>query len=102
MGGTGIPLSKIQRISPFLWFDYQAQEAETQEEVDEYWTKLSEGGQEGACGWLKDRFGLSWQVVPTVLMEMLQDPAKSDSLMQAIMRMKKLDVEGLEEAYSAI
>jgi predicted 3-demethylubiquinone-9 3-methyltransferase (glyoxalase superfamily) len=136
---------QIQRISPFLWFDQQAEEAaafyvsifpnsavdkvarytdagpgpkgsvmivtfhlgeqqftalnggpyfkfteavsfvvncETQEEVDKYWEKLSQGGQKGDCGWLKDRFGLSWQVVPTVLMEMLQDqnPARANAL----------------------
>src|SRR6266498_2832690 len=68
---------------------------ETQKEIDYFWEKLSsEGGQESQCGWLKDKFGLSWQVVPVVLPELIQnaDPAKSERVMQAIMQMKKLDL----------
>ncbi|HEX6069078.1 MAG TPA: VOC family protein [Longimicrobiaceae bacterium] len=76
---------------------------ETQEEVDHYWTKLSEGGDERAqqCGWLKDRFGVSWQVVPTVLSEMVKDPesAASQRAMEAMLRMKKLDIRELQQAY---
>ncbi|WP_128543521.1 VOC family protein [Larkinella soli] len=74
---------------------------ETQEEIDRYWEALSEGGQPGRCGWLKDRYGLSWQVVPTALDEMLKagDPEKSKRVMQALMQMDKLDMAGLEEAY---
>jgi predicted 3-demethylubiquinone-9 3-methyltransferase (glyoxalase superfamily) len=74
---------------------------ETQEEVDHFWEKLSAGGQEVQCGWLKDRFGVSWQVVPTVLSEMLQDkdPEKSKRVMAAILRMKKISLEGLKNAY---
>jgi len=74
---------------------------ETQAEVDEFWQKLSEGGEEVACGWLKDKFGLSWQIVPTVMVEMLQDPdpEKSQRVMQAMMPMKKLDIAVLEQAY---
>ena len=155
---------RIQKISPFLWFDHQAEEAarfyasifpnsavgtivryteagpgpsgsvmtvpfeldgqqftalnggpifkfteaisfvvncETQEEVDKYWDKLSEGGQEVQCGWLKDKFGLSWQIVPSVMIEMLQDTdaERSQRVMKAMLGMKKLDIAGLEKAY---
>src|SRR6266850_6274309 len=74
---------------------------ETQEEVDHFWGRLSAGGQQVQCGWLKDRFGLSWQVVPTVLAEMLQDkdPEKSKRVMAAMLKMKKIDVEALKKAY---
>jgi predicted 3-demethylubiquinone-9 3-methyltransferase (glyoxalase superfamily) len=74
---------------------------ETQSELDEFWQKLSEGGEEEACGWLKDKFGLSWQIVPTVMVEMLQDPdpERSQRVMQAMMPMKKLDIAALEQAY---
>jgi len=74
---------------------------ETQEEVDELWAKLSEGGEEGQCGWLKDRYGLSWQIVPTVLGEMLgdPDPEKAQNVMQAMLRMRKLDMATLRRAY---
>jgi predicted 3-demethylubiquinone-9 3-methyltransferase (glyoxalase superfamily) len=73
---------------------------ETQEEVDSYWSKLSEGGEEGPCGWLKDRFGLSWQIVPTRLPELLEDPdrEKSQRVMAAMLKMGKIDVEALERA----
>jgi predicted 3-demethylubiquinone-9 3-methyltransferase (glyoxalase superfamily) len=73
----------------------------TQVEVDDYWNKLSAGGQEVQCGWLKDRFGLSWQVVPTILPEMLQDkdPEKSMRVMAAMLKMKKLDIAVLKKAY---
>ena len=155
----------IQKITPFLWFDSQAEEAasfytsifpnskvgkvlrygeagpgpagsvmtvgfqldgqsitalnggphfkfseaisfvvncETQEEVDRYWAKLSEGGAPVECGWLKDKFGLSWQIVPTVLTELLSDPdpKKSQPVMQAMLKMKKLDIRALKEAAS--
>jgi predicted 3-demethylubiquinone-9 3-methyltransferase (glyoxalase superfamily) len=73
----------------------------TQKEVDEFWEKLSEGGEEGRCGWLKDKYGLSWQVVPTVLGEMLQDKdaRKSERVMKAMLQMKKIDIEGLKKTY---
>jgi predicted 3-demethylubiquinone-9 3-methyltransferase (glyoxalase superfamily) len=73
----------------------------TQEEVDYFWEKLSEGGQESQCGWLKDKYGLSWQVVPTVLVELLQDkdPLKSQRVMQAMLQMKKIDIATLKQAY---
>jgi predicted 3-demethylubiquinone-9 3-methyltransferase (glyoxalase superfamily) len=76
---------------------------ETQEEVDELWAKLSEGGQPGRCGWLKDRFGLSWQVIPTALGRMLSDPdpARSKRVMQAMLGMSKIDIQVLKAAYDA-
>ncbi len=158
----------LQRITPFLWFDHQAEEAakfyvsifkdsritsvaryddaaakaagrpkgsvmtvafeldgqeltalnggpvfkfteaislvvncQTQEEVDHFWSELSAGGQDVQCGWLKDRFGVSWQVVPTVLSEMLQDkdPEKSKRVMAAMLKMTKISIEGLRHAY---
>jgi len=160
--------NRMQRITPFLWFDHQAEEAanfyvsifgdskvrsmarydeegakaagrpkgsvmtvafeldgqeftalnggpmfkfteamslvvncETQEEVDHFWERLSAGGQEVQCGWLKDRFGVSWQVVPTVLIEMLQDkdPQKAKRVMAAMLKMKKISIEPLRQAY---
>ena len=154
----------MQRISPFLWFDNQAEEAanfyvstfknskilkvarhgdagpgppgsvmtvafeldgqqfialnggpqfkfteavsfsvncETQQEVDEFWEKLSAGGEQGPCGWLKDKYGLSWQINPRILGEMLSDPdpAKSKRVMQAMLQMKKIDIAALQKAY---
>jgi predicted 3-demethylubiquinone-9 3-methyltransferase (glyoxalase superfamily) len=76
----------------------------TQQEVDEFWYKLTEdGGQEGPCGWLKDKFGLSWQVNPVILGEMLSDPdaEKAKRVMNAMLKMKKFDIEELKKAYNA-
>lgn len=75
---------------------------ETQDEVDDYWEKLSEGGEQGPCGWLKDRYGLSWQVVPTVLPELLTDPdpEKAQRVMSAMLQMRKLEIEPLRRAYA--
>jgi len=148
----------MKKISPFLWFDDQAEEAmnfyvsifknskvlsvspgpngkafsvsfeldgqeftalnggpnfkfteaisffvncETQAEVDELWEKLSVVGEEGQCGWLKDKFGLSWQIIPTELGKLLgdPDPAKAQRVMQAMLQMKKIDIAGLRRAY---
>ena len=74
---------------------------DTQEEIDELWEKLSEGGEKVQCGWLKDKFGLSWQIVPTILGELMKDkdPEKTNRVMQAIMQMKKLDIAELKAAY---
>ena len=74
---------------------------ESQDEIDEFWTKLSEGGEEGPCGWLKDKFGVSWQIVPTALGKLLSDPDKEKSgrVMEAMLRMKKLDVAELQQEY---
>jgi len=154
----------IQKITPFLWFDQQAEEAarfyvsvfpnsrivkvvrygkagpgaagsvmivefqlegqpfvalnggphfkfteaisfvvncQTQDEVDAYWEQLSAGGAQVECGWIKDKFGLSWQIVPTVLPELMSDldPKKTERVMKAMMTMKKLDIRALKEAY---
>jgi len=154
----------MQKITPFLWFDHQAEEAakfyvslfknskvvsvsrygdagpgpkgtvmvvafqldgqeflalnggpqfkfspavslvvncETQEEVDKLWEKLSEGGQKQQCGWLQDKYGLSWQIVPTVLGKLMQDKdaKKSERVMKAMLQMHKLDIAGLKQAY---
>jgi predicted 3-demethylubiquinone-9 3-methyltransferase (glyoxalase superfamily) len=76
---------------------------DSQEELDYYWNKLSAGGDPNAqqCGWLKDKFGLSWQIVPTVLGELLhgKDPKKSNRVMEALLKMKKLDIKALKQAY---
>lgn len=74
---------------------------ETQEEVDEFWDKLSQGGEKSQCGWIKDRYGLSWQIVPTVLGKMLQDKdaGRSGRVMKAMLQMTKLDIQGLKRAY---
>ncbi len=76
---------------------------EGQEEVDDLWAALSEGGEEGPCGWLKDRFGLSWQIVPTVLPKLLTDPdpEKAGRVMKAMLEMKKIDIAGLQRAADA-
>ena len=75
---------------------------ETQEEVDALWEKLSEGGEKLQCGWLRDKYGLSWQIVPTVLGEMIQDKdvEKSQRVMKAMLQMTKLDIERLKQAYA--
>jgi predicted 3-demethylubiquinone-9 3-methyltransferase (glyoxalase superfamily) len=72
----------------------------TQQEVDRYWDGLTDGGEESVCGWLRDRFGLSWQIVPSRLPELLTDPdrEKSQRVMQAMLQMKKIDIAGLEAA----
>lgn len=76
-------------------------DCKTQAEVDELWAKLSEGGEEGPCGWLKDKFGLSWQVIPSALGQLLNDPepAKSQRVMQAMLKMSKIDIQTLQDAY---
>jgi predicted 3-demethylubiquinone-9 3-methyltransferase (glyoxalase superfamily) len=78
-------------------------DCETQEEVDELWEKLSEGGEKGPCGWLTDRFGVSWQVIPRALGEMLSDPdtEKSERVMNAMLQMRKIDIQGLKQAYDS-
>jgi predicted 3-demethylubiquinone-9 3-methyltransferase (glyoxalase superfamily) len=73
-------------------------ECETQEEIDHYWKKLSEGGKEIECGWLKDKFGLSWQIVPSILGKLMSDPEKAPRVMQVINRSKKFSISELENA----
>lgn len=157
----------MQKITPFLWFDHQAEEAvrlytsifknssigpiarygedtpgqpgtvmtvmfqldgqdfmalnggpvfhfteaisffvncETQSEVDELWDKLSEGGEKGQCGWLKDRYGVSWQIVPAILGKLMQDsdPVKAQRVTQAMLKMTKLDIAKLQQAYDQV
>ena len=74
---------------------------ETQQEVDVLWEKLSEGGQKSRCGWLKDKWGLSWQIIPNALEELMgdKDPEKSKRVMQAMLKMDKIEIEGLRRAY---
>ena len=74
---------------------------ETQEEVDHYWETLSEGGQKSRCGWLKDKFGLSWQVEPSILGDLMadEDPEKAKRVMEAMLKMDKIDIEPLKRAY---
>jgi predicted 3-demethylubiquinone-9 3-methyltransferase (glyoxalase superfamily) len=92
----GPSFSFAQGISLFV-------DCETQEEVDELWEKLSEGGEKGPCGWLTDRFGVSWQIVPRALGEMLddEDPEKSRRVMEAMLQMSKIEIAGLRRAYEA-
>jgi predicted 3-demethylubiquinone-9 3-methyltransferase (glyoxalase superfamily) len=76
---------------------------ETQEEVDRFWATLVEGGEEGQCGWLKDRYGISWQIVPRALPELLADPDpdRSTAVMQAMLKMRKIEIQELRDAYDA-
>ena len=73
-------------------------ECETQEEIDNYWNKLTEGGRESMCGWLADKFGVSWQIVPKIIGALMTDPEKGPRAMQALMKMKKLDIAVLQNA----
>lgn len=75
-------------------------DCETQDEIDHYWDSLTaDGGKEGQCGWLKDKFGMSWQIVPSVLPTLLKDPSKAQQVMTAYMKMKKFDISVLKKAY---
>src|SRR5205085_10393867 len=89
------PLFKFTEAISFLV------SCDTQHEVDELWEKLSAGGQKSRCGWLKDQYGLSWQIIPSALGEMLgdKDPEKSRRVMKAMLQMDKIDIKGLEQAY---
>ena len=96
MALNGGPLFKFTEAVSFMV------KCETQEEVDCYWSKLVEGGQPQRCGWLKDKFGLSWQIIPNVLSELLgdPDPVKAKRVMEAMLQMVKLDIAKLKEAYA--
>jgi predicted 3-demethylubiquinone-9 3-methyltransferase (glyoxalase superfamily) len=96
VGLNGGPVFKFTEAISFII------NCETQEEVDYYWEKLTDGGEEGPCGWLKDKFGVSWQVVPTALVELLNDPnpEKSQRVMKAMLQMKKIEIDGLQKAYA--
>ncbi|MFZ2634537.1 MAG: VOC family protein [Desulfosalsimonadaceae bacterium] len=93
---NGGPLFKFTEAISFVV------NCETQEEVDDLWEKLSVGGEKSECGWLKDKYGLSWQIVPTVLGELLSDPdpEKSQRVMKAMLQMKKIDIKTLQQAYA--
>ncbi|HET7147636.1 MAG TPA: VOC family protein [Candidatus Nitrosopolaris sp.] len=95
MALNGGPVFKFSPAMSFLV------SCNTQEEVDDLWKKLSEGGEEDQCGWLKDKFDISWQIVPSVLSEMLQDKdtTKSERVMEAMLQMKKIDIQRLRIAY---
>jgi predicted 3-demethylubiquinone-9 3-methyltransferase (glyoxalase superfamily) len=71
---------------------------ENQQEIDYFWEKLTEGGEESQCGWLKDKFGVSWQVIPSVLPRLIADPVKGQRVIDAFMKMRKFDIETLENA----
>lgn len=93
MGLNGGPQFKFNEAVSFVV------DCETQEEIDNYWEKLTGGGgSEGSCGWLKDKYGMSWQIVPTILPKLLRDPKKSQKVMEVYMKMKKFDIKKLEEA----
>jgi predicted 3-demethylubiquinone-9 3-methyltransferase (glyoxalase superfamily) len=92
---NGGPMFKFtEAISLFVSCD-------TQEEIDDKWEKLSEGGQKQACGWLKDKFGVSWQIIPPILMKLMgdKDPKKSKAVMEAMLKMTKIDISLLQQAY---
>ncbi len=94
---NGGPMYKFtEAISLFV-------DCETQEEVDRLWTKLSEGGEPGRCGWLKDKYGVSWQIIPRALMQLMgdPDPKKSGAVVQAMMKMNKIEIAELQRAYEA-
>ena len=92
---NGGPLFKFTEAVSFVV------DCQTQEEVDKFWDKLSEGGEKSRCGWLKDKFGLSWQVVPSILSQLLgdKDPEKSKRVMNAMMKMDKIVIKDLQNAY---
>lgn len=90
---NGGPYFKFNEAVSFQVF------CDTQEEIDYYWNEFTkDGGQESQCGWLKDKFGLSWQIVPTILDKLLEDPEKAEAVTEAFLKMKKFDIEKLKEA----
>ncbi|MEZ4771943.1 MAG: VOC family protein [Bacteroidia bacterium] len=91
-GLNGGPLFKFNEAISFQVM------CETQEEIDHYWDNLTEGGSESQCGWLKDKFGVSWQIIPTILSKLLSDPAKAGRVTQAFLQMKKFDIQKLLQA----
>lgn len=92
MGLNGGPMFKFTEAISIVV------ECESQEEIDYYWEKLTDGGQESQCGWLKDKFGVSWQIVPAILKDLMSDPEKSERVIKAFMQMKKFDIKKLENA----
>ena len=98
---TALNGGPIFKFSPAISFSVNC---ETQEEVDYLWQKLSEGGEEEQCGWLKDKFGVSWQIVPSILTKMIhdKDANKSERVIKAMLQMKKLDIQGLKKAFEEV
>ncbi len=92
MGLNGGPRFKFTEAVSFVI------ECENQGEIDYYWDKLTEGGEESMCGWLKDKYGLSWQIVPTILGKLMSDPEKGARVMQAVLQMRKLEIDKLLNA----
>jgi len=92
MALNGGPMFKFTEAVSFQVF------CDTQEEIDYYWNKLTQGGEESQCGWLKDKFGLSWQIVPSILSKLLSDPTKAGRVTNAFLQMKKFDIEKLMNA----
>lgn len=92
MGLNGGPKFKFNEAVSFVV------DCDTQEEIDYYWDKLTEGGEESMCGWLKDKYGLSWQIVPAILGELMSDPEKGQRVVQAFLQMKKFNIEKLKQA----
>ena len=95
-GYTALDGGPTFQFTPAISF---AVSCKTQDEVDHFWERLSEDGEQEMCGWLRDKFGVSWQVVPTALSEFMSDPSKSPSVMEALLTMRKLDIQQLQEAY---
>ena len=93
MGLNGGPQFKLNEAMSIVV------ECESQEEIDFYWEKLTDGGQESMCGWLQDRFGVWWQIIPAVLGELMIDSTRGERVMQALLNMKKLNIAELKEAY---
>ncbi len=89
---NGGPIFKFNEAISFQVF------CETQKEIDYYWDKLTEGGEEGQCGWLKDKYGVSWQIIPEILSKLLGDPERSERVTRAFLQMKKFDIALLERA----
>ena len=94
-GLNGGPQFKFSEAVSFMVY------CKDQAEIDHYWSKLTEGGEPSVCGWLKDKFGLSWQIIPSALMELMSDPDpdKASRVTQAMLQMKKIDIDGLKRAY---
>lgn len=92
MGLNGGPRFKFDEAVSFVV------NCDTQDEIDYYWEKLTEGGQESMCGWLKDKFGVSWQILPAIIAEVMSDPARAERAMKEVMKMRKLDLETIKNA----
>lgn len=92
IGLNGGPMFKFNEAISF------SVDCETQEEIDYFWDRLTDGGEESQCGWLKDKYGVSWQIVPSILEKLMSDPEKSPRVVEAFMQMKKFDIEKLLQA----